>query len=59
VWVAGRLVVQEGRVLAADETAILRALQAGGERMWPRMEQFDWAGREADRLSPFTYPEWS
>jgi cytosine/adenosine deaminase-related metal-dependent hydrolase len=59
VWVAGRLVVQEGRVLAADEAAILRALQAGGERMWPRMEQFDWAGRDADRLSPLTYQEWS
>jgi 5-methylthioadenosine/S-adenosylhomocysteine deaminase len=59
VYVNGRLVVDAGRVLAADETRILAALQAGGERMWPRMGQFDWAGRDADRLSPRTYPEWA
>src|ERR1043166_8133563 len=50
VYVNGRLVVQDGRVLAADERATLDALQAGGERMWPRMKQFDWAGRDADTL---------
>jgi cytosine/adenosine deaminase-related metal-dependent hydrolase len=58
VYVNGRLVVDGGRVLAADETAILQALQAGGERMWPRMAKFDWAGRDADQLSPQTYPAW-
>jgi len=58
VWVDGRLVVDGGRVCAADERAILAALQAGGERMWPRMARFDWAGRDADTLSPQTYPEW-
>jgi 5-methylthioadenosine/S-adenosylhomocysteine deaminase len=58
VWVAGRPVVEGGRVLAADEAAILAALQASGERMWPRMDRFDWARRGADELSPPTYPEW-
>jgi 5-methylthioadenosine/S-adenosylhomocysteine deaminase len=58
VWVNGREVVREGRVLGADEPAILRALQAAGERMWPRMAQHDWAGRDADGLSPQTYAEW-
>jgi 5-methylthioadenosine/S-adenosylhomocysteine deaminase len=58
VYVGGRLVVDRGRVLAADETAILAALQASGERMWPRMKQFDWAGRSADELSPPTYRTW-
>jgi cytosine/adenosine deaminase-related metal-dependent hydrolase len=58
VWVNGRLVVDGGRVLAADEAAILRALQAAGERMWPRMGEADWAGRPADQLSPQTYPDW-
>ena len=53
VWVDGRLVVDGGRVRAADERAILAALQAGGERMWPRMAQFDWAGRGRGRaLAP-------
>jgi cytosine/adenosine deaminase-related metal-dependent hydrolase len=59
VYVNGRVVVDRGRVLAADEAAILAALQAGGERMWPRMAGYDWAGRSADELSPQTYPEWT
>jgi cytosine/adenosine deaminase-related metal-dependent hydrolase len=58
VWVNGRLVVDGGRVLAVDESAVLRALQAAGERMWPRMKDHDWAGRSVDELSPPTYPEW-
>ena len=58
VYVGGRLVVDQGRVLAADERKILADLQAGGERMWPRMKQFDWAGRGADELSPMSYREW-
>ncbi len=37
---------------------ILADLQAGGERMWPRMKQFDWAGRSADELSPLSYRDW-
>jgi hypothetical protein len=52
-------VVEGGRVLAADERALFDALQAGGERMWPRMGGFDWAGRDADGLSPPTYPKWT
>ena len=59
VYVNGRVVVDGGRVLAADEGKILAALQAAGERMWPRMAKYDWAGRDADRLSPQTYPEWT
>jgi hypothetical protein len=58
VWINGRLVVDAGRVLAGDERKVLEALQAGGDRMWPRMAQFDWAGRDADTLSPQTYPAW-
>src|SRR6266851_28142 len=42
----------------ADEGAILGALQAAGDRMWPRMSKPDWAGRSADQLSPQTYAEW-
>jgi 5-methylthioadenosine/S-adenosylhomocysteine deaminase len=58
VWVNGRLSVDGGKVVAADERAILAALQAAGERMWPRMKQADWQGRDADGLSPPTYPAW-
>jgi cytosine/adenosine deaminase-related metal-dependent hydrolase len=55
VWVNGRLVVDGGRVLAADERAIFGALQAAGERMWPRVARHDWDGRGVDDLSPQTY----
>jgi cytosine/adenosine deaminase-related metal-dependent hydrolase len=58
VWVNGRLVVDSGRVLAGDDRKTLEALQAAGDRMWPRMSQFDWANRDADALSPQTYPAW-
>ena len=58
VWVNGRLVLEGGRVQGADERKIFAALQAGGERMWPRMAPHDWAGRDADALSPQTYPAW-
>jgi hypothetical protein len=56
VYVDGRVVVDAGRVLAADERAILDALHAGGERMWPRMREFDWAGRGADELAAPALP---
>src|SRR5262249_49078099 len=58
VYVGGRLVVDGGRELAANEKAILDALQAGGDRMWPRMAKHDWADRSADQPSPPTYPAW-
>ncbi len=58
VWVDGRLVVESGRVRAADERAVLAALQAAGERMWPRMTQHDWDGRGVAELSPPTYRAW-
>jgi cytosine/adenosine deaminase-related metal-dependent hydrolase len=59
VWVDGRLRVASGRVTAADEAAVLAALQAGGDRMWPAMARHDWAGRAADAISPQTYPDWT
>jgi 5-methylthioadenosine/S-adenosylhomocysteine deaminase len=59
VYVDGRVVVEGGCVLAADETKIFAALQAGGERMWSCMAKYDWAGRGADALSPQTYRDWS
>ncbi|MHB8575462.1 MAG: chlorohydrolase family protein [Dehalococcoidia bacterium] len=59
VFVNGRQVVADGRVVGADERRILSELQAGGERMWPRMGEFDWAGRGADALSPQSYPAWN
>jgi cytosine/adenosine deaminase-related metal-dependent hydrolase len=58
VYVDGRVVCRDGHVLGADEPGIFAALQAAGERMWPRMGEFDWAGRTADELSPPSYAAW-
>jgi cytosine/adenosine deaminase-related metal-dependent hydrolase len=59
VWVNGRLVVEDNTVLAAEPEKVFAALQAAGERMWPRMGEFDWAGRGADELSPQTFAPWT
>jgi cytosine/adenosine deaminase-related metal-dependent hydrolase len=59
VWVNGRLVVEDNKVLAARPEQIFADLQAAGERMWPRMGEFDWAGRGADELSPQTFAAWT
>jgi 5-methylthioadenosine/S-adenosylhomocysteine deaminase len=59
VYVDGALVCRDGHVQGTDEARILAALQAAGERMWPRMAEFDWAGRSADELSPPSYAPWS
>ena len=58
VMVDGRIVVQDRVVLGVDERDAARALQAAGERMWPRMGEGDWAGRDANQLSPQSFPSW-
>jgi 5-methylthioadenosine/S-adenosylhomocysteine deaminase len=58
VMVNGRIVMRDRQVLGADERALARRLQAAGERMWPAMQQGDWAGRDADTLSPQSFPAW-
>ena len=58
VMVNGKLVMRDRRVLNADERALTRRLQAAGERMWPRMAAGDWAGRDADTLSPQSFTAW-
>ena len=59
VIIDGRTVVEQGRVLAADQLEVARRLQQAGEQMWPRMDQHDWDGRDVDQLSPLTFPRWT
>jgi cytosine/adenosine deaminase-related metal-dependent hydrolase len=59
VIIDGRTVVEQGRVLAADQLEVARRLQQAGEQMWPRMAQHDWDGRDIDQLSPLTFPRWT
>ena len=60
VYVDGRLVVDGGRVLAADERAIL-ARAAGGRRahVAAHGEVATGPGATPTQLSPQTYPEWT
>ncbi len=58
VIIDGHTVVEEGRVLAADEQEITRRLQEAGEHMWPQIAESDWDGRPIDTLSPLTFPRW-
>lgn len=58
VIIDGATVVEQGRVLHADQQAVARRLQEAGERMWPHMAEHDWAGRDIDVLSPQTFPQW-
>lgn len=58
VMVNGRVVMRDRRVLGLDERDVVRRLQAGGERMWPAMARGHWDGRDADTLSPQSFPLW-
>ena len=54
--VDGQVRMRDRQVLGDDVAALTRALQAAGERMWPRMANADWARRGADELSPLSFP---
>jgi cytosine/adenosine deaminase-related metal-dependent hydrolase len=56
--VDGEVRMRNRAVLGVDQRALARDLQAAGDRMWPRMADYDWAGRSADELSPLSFPEW-
>ena len=59
VIIDGEIVVEHGKVLAADERQVVQNLQRAGERMWPQIGTHDWAGRDVDTLSPLTFPAWA
>ncbi len=59
VIVNGKVVMQDGVIPnAPDIKEIARRLQAAGERMWANIPKGDWAEREADELSPQSFPYW-
>jgi cytosine/adenosine deaminase-related metal-dependent hydrolase len=55
VFINGKAVVEDGRVLGCDERELNRRLKAAGERLWPRIASHDWASRPADELSAPTF----
>ena len=57
VFVDGRTVDADGRVLSMDYAAASRVLQAAQKRSLARTPELDWAGRDADTMSPMVLPD--
>jgi len=55
VIINGRTVVEGGTVLGADTRKLSGRVQKAGERLWPRLADYDWAGRGVDALSPLSF----
>lgn len=55
VMIDGQWVMQDRRILHIDEPAVIKNLQAAGERMWSAMGPGHWAGWSADKISPQTF----
>jgi cytosine/adenosine deaminase-related metal-dependent hydrolase len=58
VIIDGETVLENGQVRTVNQQDVVRRLQEAGERIWPKMAENDWAGRDVDQLSPLTFPAW-
>ncbi|HEX3990294.1 MAG TPA: amidohydrolase family protein [Acetobacteraceae bacterium] len=56
VFIDGRLVVDQGKVLTLDHAAALEALTEAQSRMIAAVPGYDWARRHADQLTPMSLP---
>jgi cytosine/adenosine deaminase-related metal-dependent hydrolase len=56
VYVDGLRVVADGKVLTMDYTSASAALDKAQKRSVSRTRQLDWAGRDADEMSPMVLP---
>ena len=56
VYVDGRQVVRDGRVLTLDHEGALTRLEGERVRAEARVPERDWAGRTGEELSPLTLP---
>jgi 5-methylthioadenosine/S-adenosylhomocysteine deaminase len=56
VIVDGQVLVEDGRAVRVDEPALLRDLQAEGERLWKAIPQWHWTARPLDEIVPSSYP---
>lgn len=56
VYVDGRQVVADGKVLSMDYAEASRILEQAQKRSIARTESLDWAGRNADEMSPMVLP---
>ena len=56
VIVDGAPLIEGGKALRLDEPALLRAVQAEGERLWDAVPSWHWTGKTVDDVVPPSYP---
>lgn len=55
VFINGKPVVEDGKVLGCDERMLNQKMQSAGEKLWSRISSHDWANRSTDELSPLSF----
>ena len=55
VFINGKPVVKDGKVLGCDERKLNQKMQSAGEKLWSRISSHDWANRSTDELSPLSF----
>ena len=56
VIVDGQTLIENGKALYLDEAALLRDVQAEGERIWHAVPEWHWTGKRVDDVVPPSYP---
>lgn len=56
VIVDGEILVENGKAVRFDEAAMLREVQAEGERMWNLVPEWHWSGKKIGEIVPMSYP---
>jgi 5-methylthioadenosine/S-adenosylhomocysteine deaminase len=56
IFVDGQILVEHGKAVRFDEAAMLREVQAEGERMWQGIPDWHWSGKSVDEIVPPSYP---
>ena len=56
VIVDGQVLIEGGQATRVDEAALLKAVQAEGERYWHAIPQWHWSGKPLDDIVPPSYP---
>jgi cytosine/adenosine deaminase-related metal-dependent hydrolase len=56
VWIDGRQVVREGKVLTLDQASAGERLTEAQQRMMAAVPQRDYKGRSAEEISPLSLP---
>jgi 5-methylthioadenosine/S-adenosylhomocysteine deaminase len=55
VIVDGEVLIEGGKAVRVDEAALLRAVQAEGEKLWHAVPEWHWTGKPVDEIVPPSY----